>query len=98
MSFKRIANKDDLCVVGISDASYHYDENSVSGEIILLSSKKTAVASPLYWKSGVIRKVYTSLKAAETRSLMKLVDDSTKLVRQLSMLLSAKMETKIYTD
>ena len=53
--FKKIDDKDELGVVGISDASYHYDDNSVGGEMILLSSKQTTAASPLYWKSGVIR-------------------------------------------
>ena len=33
--------------------------------------------SPIYWKSGVIRKVCTLPKAAETKSLMGLVDDAT---------------------
>jgi len=96
--FKKIAEKDDLCVVGISDTSYHQDENSVSGEMILLSNKKTVGASPLYWKSGVIRKICLSPKAAETRSLLRLVDDSMCLARQLSALMNARIETKIYTD
>jgi len=96
--FKKIAEKDDLCVVGISDASYHQDENAVSGEMILLGNKKTVAASPLYWKSGVISKVCMSPKATETRSLLRLVDDSTCLARQLSALMNTKIETKIYTD
>jgi hypothetical protein len=75
--FGRIAKKNDLCIAGICDASYHQEENLVAGEIILLCNKSTEAASPIYWKSGVIRKICTSPKAAETRSLMKLVDDST---------------------
>ena len=39
-----------------------------------------------------------SPKAAETRSLLRLVDDSTCLARQLSALMNTKMEMKIYTD
>ena len=82
----------------ICDASYHHEENSVSGEIILLASKTTEVASPLYWKSGVIRKVCMSPKAAETRSLMKLVDDSTSLAKQMSKLFNTEIRTRIFTD
>ena len=96
--FRKIAEKDSLCVIGISDASYHQDENAVSGEMILLGNKKTVAASPLYWKSGVIRKVCMSLKAAEMRSLMRLVDDSLCLARQLSAMMNTRIETKIFTD
>ena len=56
------------------NASYHHDDNSVSREMIMLATKKTEAASPIYWKSGVIRKVCTLAKAAETRPLMGLVD------------------------
>ena len=58
--FRRIAEKKSLCVIRISDTSYHHDENALSGEMILLGSKNTMAASPLYWKSGVIRKVCLS--------------------------------------
>jgi hypothetical protein len=96
--FGRIAEKNDLCIAGICDASHHQEDNSVAGEMILLCSKSTEVASSVYWKSGVIRKVCTSPKAAETRSLMKLVDDSTNLTKQLSKLMNVKIMTRIYTD
>ena len=33
--FKRIGDKKDLCIFGVSDASYHQEENAVAGEIIL---------------------------------------------------------------
>ena len=62
--FKRIGNKKDLCVIGVCDASNHHDDNSVGGEMIMLGNKKTDAASQIDWKSGVIRKVYTSPKAA----------------------------------
>ena len=70
----------------------------MGGEIILLSNKQITAASPLYWKSGVIRKVCTSPKAAETRSLLKTVDDSTSMARQISMLMNRKIQTRIFTD
>merc|ERR1712030_248662 len=39
--FKKIGEKGEICVSGVSDASYHQDENVVSGEIILFGNKKT---------------------------------------------------------
>ena len=86
--FSRIGEKRSLCVIGISDASYHQEENAVSGKMILMGNKETVAASPLYWKSGVIWKVCLSPKAAETRSLVRVVDDSLCLARQLSQLLN----------
>ena len=43
--FRRIGNKEDLCVIGVCDASYHNDDNSVGGEMIMLGSKKMDAAS-----------------------------------------------------
>jgi len=96
--FKKIAEKGSVCVIGIRDASYHQDENAVSGEMILLGNKKMVAASPLYWKSGVIRKVCMSPKAVETRSLLRLMDDSLCLARQLSAMMNTKIETRMFTD
>ena len=72
--------------MGVCDASYHYDDNSVGGELLMLGNKKTDAALPIFWKSGVIRMVCSSQKAAETRVLMRLVDDRTTLARQVSQL------------
>ena len=96
--FGKISRIDDLCVFGISDASHNQAEHSVAGEMILLGSKTTMVASPMYWKSGVIRKICTSPKAAETRGVMKLVDDSSNMSRQLSILMGKKIPLRIFTD
>merc|ERR1712030_263516 len=51
-----------------------------------------------YWKSGVIRKVCLSPKAAETRSLMRVVDNSLCLARQLSAMLNTEINTRMFTD
>ena len=59
----------------MSDASYNQEELLVAREIIMMSNKENKNVSPIYWKSGVIRKVCTSLKAVETRGVMKVVDD-----------------------
>ena len=74
---------EDFCGIGVGDASYHHDDKSVSEEMIMLENKKTEVVSPIYLKSGMIRKVCTLPKAAETRSLMRLVDDGTSMARQV---------------
>ena len=47
------------------DASYHYDDNLVGWEKIMLGNKKIGAASTIYWKSWVIRKVFTLPKAAD---------------------------------
>ena len=95
--FKRVGDKEDLCILGVGDASYNTDDNSVGGEIIMLGNKRTMTVSPIYWKSGVIRRVCTSPKASETRSLVKLVDDSVCMSRQLSRLMNSRIETRIFT-
>ena len=82
----------------MSDASYHYDDRSVAGEIIMLGSKKTGKVAPLYWRSGVIRKVCISPKAAETRSLLRLMDDGVDMAKQLSQLLNINKKTRLFTD
>ena len=61
--------------MGVYDASYYCDDNSVWEELLMLGKKRTDAALPIYRKSGVIRKVCMSPKAAETRALMKLVDE-----------------------
>ena len=54
--------------------------------------------SPIYWNLGVIKRVCMSLKAAETRALMTLVDDATNQVRQVSHLMSLDVRTRIFPD
>ena len=96
--FGKIDRKENLCVVGISDASYNQDGHSLAREMIMLSSKKTEMASPMYWKSGIIRKICMSLKASKTRGVMELVDDSVNLKKQLLMLLNIKIPLMVFTD
>ena len=62
--FTKIGNKDELSVIGVSDASYHHDDRSVAGELIMLGNQKTGKAAPIYWRSGEIRNVFVSPKAA----------------------------------
>ena len=62
----------------------------------MLRNKEKTDASPIHWKSGVIRKVGMSQKAAETRALIRLVDDGMSMARQVSQLMNVK--TRIFTD
>ena len=39
--FRRIGDKNQLCVVGVYDSFYHSDDRSVKGEIIMLENRKT---------------------------------------------------------
>ena len=73
----RVAGKKEMCVIGVSDASYKQDESSVVEEMIIIGNVNEKWVAPIFWKSGVIWKVCTSPKAAETRGVMKIVDDAT---------------------
>ena len=46
--FKKLGTKEELCIVGVCDASYKNDDRSVEGEIIMLANKKTMDVSPIY--------------------------------------------------
>lgn len=96
--FSKVADKDELCVMGISNASYYQEGHSIAGEMILLGNRNTTIAAPMIWKSGVIRKICMSLKAAETLALMKLIDDSTNISRQLTILMKKKIPLRVFTD
>ena len=61
-------------------------------------NKKTMYLSPIYWKSGVIKRVCMSPKVAETRASMRLIDDGTTLARQILQLLNTEVSTRAFTD
>ena len=61
-----MTDKERICVIVVSDASYHQEELLVAGERIMMCNREKRNVSLIYWKSGVIRKVCTSPKAAET--------------------------------
>ena len=84
--------------MGVSDASYHHDDRSVAGEMIILGSQRTGKAAPLYWRLGVIRKVCISPKTAETSLLLRLMDDGVHMAKQLSQLLNTNIKTRLFTD
>lgn len=45
--FIKIGKKDELSVIGVSNASYHHDGRSVAGELIMLGNQKTGKAEPI---------------------------------------------------
>ena len=96
--FGRVAKKEDMCVIGISDASYHQENPTIAGTMIMLGNVKTKKAAPVYWKSGVVNRVCTSPKASETRGVMLVVDDAVNVANQLKDLLNADIKVKIFTD
>ena len=96
--FTKIGKKDELSVMGISDASYHHDDRSVAGKLIILGNWKKGRAAPICWRSGVIRMVCVSPKAVETRSLLRLVDDGVHMAKQLSQLMNVSMKVRLFTD
>ena len=55
----------------------------------MIGKKKTYMVLTLFWKSGIIRRVCTLPKAAETRA--------TSLVIKLTKLLKVKVSEKIFT-
>ena len=64
----------------------------------MLGDRRSGNAVPIYWRSGVIRKVCVSPKAAETRALLRLMDDSVHMAKQVSELLNVKMGVRLFTD
>ena len=48
--FTKIGEKNELCVMGVSDASYHQDDRSVAGEMIMLGNQRTGKAAQMYWR------------------------------------------------
>ena len=58
----------------------------------MIGNKKNKMVSPVYWKSGMIRKVCTLPKAEETIGVMKVVDDAVNTVQQLGKILNSMIE------
>ena len=63
----------------------------MAGELITLLNQKTGKATPIYWRSLVIGKVCVSPKAAETRVLLRLMDDGVHMAKRLSQLLNVSI-------
>ena len=55
------------------------------------------MVSLMFWKSGVIRKVCASPKVAETRGVIKLVNDSMNMAKQISILMMDNVTLSVFT-
>ena len=66
MKFSRIAQKDDLMIVVIGEASFKLDDKAVGGVLLFLTNESMTRAAPIYWKSKTISRVCYSSKDAET--------------------------------
>ena len=100
--FSRVGNKEELVIFGLGDASYRNNGKSIGGHLVLLGSKNTCDAVPIFWKSKTIQKVCHSAKSAETRSLSKLVDDAVYFASQFGSLLfgysAGSLPVRLFTD
>ena len=95
VEFVRIGERESLSISGITDASHKMDDKSISGNLVLLGSKENLTVVPLFWKSKTIQKVCHSAKGAETRSMMKLMEDSQFFAQQVEQLLFGRYMKKI---
>ena len=80
--FGRVARKKDMCVIGISDASYHQKNPTIAGAMIMKGNVKNKRTAPVYWKSRVVNRVCTFPKVSETRGVMLVVDDAKNVADQ----------------
>ena len=88
-----------LKIYAFTDASHKQSDSAISGNLILLGSSRSGHCVPLYWKSKTIARVCHSAKAAETRSMSKVLEISRFLAQQLqTLLLVSHIPIKIYTD
>ena len=102
VKFTKVTEKEDLMLLGVTDASHTTEGNSTGGTIIMLGNKKDDRVVPISWKSKTIKKICHSAKAAETRSMVAILDDSQFYAGQIEQLLYGKHEKKVpiklYTD
>ena len=87
IKYEYLGNKEDIVIIGLSDASYKQDNKAIGGVILFLANSSFTKASPIYWKSKQIDRVCHSSKDAETLNLIKMVDDAVLTSRQLELLL-----------
>ena len=100
--FRKVADREDLITFGIADAAYSKMERPIGGSLVMLGSKKTDTAVPLYWKSKTIQKTCKSTKDAETRGLSKNVMNATFSARMIETLLfgdhTGRIPVKVFSD
>ncbi len=93
--YGKVAEKENMQIVGLVDASYKSDEKSIGGMLIVLANEDMTRASPIMWKSKQIDRVCHSSKDAETLAMSKLIDELVYMARQVEMLLFGSYEKRI---
>ena len=73
--YGHLADKDDLVIIGLGDASYEQDDKAIGAVILLLANSSFTKASPIFSKSKQIGRVCHRSKDAETLNLIRMVDD-----------------------
>ena len=100
--FRKVADREDLKIFGIADAAYSKIERPIGGSLVMLGSKKTDIAVPLFWKSKTIQKTCKSTKDAETRALSNNVMNATFSARTIETLLfgdhKGRIPVKVFSD
>ena len=96
VEFTKVAKKEDLVLLGLTDASHTSEGNSISGTIVMLGNKKDDSVVPISWRSKTIKKICHSAKAAETRSMVAILDDSQFYAGQMEQLLYGNMKKSAY--
>ena len=74
---------------------------AIGGNIVLLRNKRNKKVLPLFWKSTSIQNVCHSSKEAETRNMVKLLDETlyqANIIEQVLHNKREKMEVKLFTD
>ena len=69
MFYTRIGNKDNLEILGIGDAAYKSDKNSIGVELIFVKEADFSRASFVYWKTRQIWKFAHSSKDVESLNI-----------------------------
>merc|ERR1711905_15449 len=95
VEFTRVSDIDALMLLGITDASHKNDGLSTGGTVIMLGNKKDKRVVPISWRSKTIKRVCHSAKAAETRSMVAILDDAQFYAGQIGQLLYGKREKKL---
>ena len=102
VEFTKVSDINDLMLLGVTDASHINDGLSTGGTIIMMGNKKDKRVVPISWRSKTIKRVCHSAKAAETRSMVAILDDSQFYAGQMEQLLfgksGKKLPIKLFTD
>jgi hypothetical protein len=93
--FSRIGDRKNLVFYGLSDASYKMDDQSVNWILPLLGNNTDEKAVPIFWKSKTIKNVCHLAKAAETRSVMMMMDNVQFFALQVEQLLFGTYKQRI---